>query len=100
MVINQINDIYLTKNPRMRAYINEVWDMFDNFFIEHAIRVIPRIENMIVDSLEIAAGRFRIPVAEKKEHKVFIRNRPSIPDNSKYWQVFKNDEQIKRFLEL
>ena len=29
-----------------------------------------------------------------------IVNRPSIPDNSKYWQVFKDDIQIKRFLEL
>ena len=27
-------------------------------------------------------------------------NRPSIPDNSKYWQVFEDDMQIKRFLEL
>ena len=29
-----------------------------------------------------------------------IVNRPSIPDNSKYWQVFEDDMQIKRFLEL
>ena len=27
-------------------------------------------------------------------------NRPSIPDNSKYWQVFEDDTQIKIFLEL
>ena len=27
-------------------------------------------------------------------------NRPSIPDNTKYWQVFEDDMQIKRFLEL
>ena len=27
-------------------------------------------------------------------------NRPSIPDNSKYWQVFEDDMQIRRFLEL
>ena len=29
-----------------------------------------------------------------------IVNRPSILDNSKYWQVFEDDMQIKRFLEL
>ena len=29
-----------------------------------------------------------------------IVNRPSRPDNSKYWQVFEDDMQIKRFLEL
>ena len=27
-------------------------------------------------------------------------NRPSIPNNSKYWQVFEDDMQIRRFLEL
>ena len=27
-------------------------------------------------------------------------NRPSIPDNSKYWQVFEDDMQIRRLLEL
>ena len=27
-------------------------------------------------------------------------NRSSIPDNSKYWQVFEDDMQIQRFLEL
>ena len=27
-------------------------------------------------------------------------NRPSIPDNYKYWQVFEDDMQIRRFLEL
>ena len=27
-------------------------------------------------------------------------NRPSIPDNSKYWQVFEDVMQIRRFLEL
>ena len=29
-----------------------------------------------------------------------IVNRPSIPDNTKYWQVFEDDMQINRFLEM
>ena len=29
-----------------------------------------------------------------------IVNRPSIPDNSKFWQIFEDDMQIRRFLEL
>ena len=33
LVINQVNDSYQTKHPRMRAYINEVWDMLGNFFM-------------------------------------------------------------------
>jgi len=28
-----------------------------------------------------------------------VRYQPSIPDNIKHWQVFEDDEQMKRFLE-
>ena len=38
LVINQVNDSYQTRHPRMRAYRNEVWDMIGNFFTEHTIR--------------------------------------------------------------
>ena len=68
----------------MRAYINEVWDMFENYFTEHTIRVVPRCENTIVDSLAVAAGRFKAPVVRRKENKVDIGNKPSIPDNFRY----------------
>ena len=100
LVINQVNEIYQTRNPRMRAYRNEVWDMFDNFFTEHAIKVVPRSENMIVDSILVTARRFKTPMVGWREHKVHVRNRPSIPDNSKQWIFFEDDEEIKIFLEL
>ena len=35
LVINQVNDSYQTKHPKMRAYRNEVWDMFGNYFTKH-----------------------------------------------------------------
>ena len=62
--------------------------------------MVPRYENTVVDSLAIAAGKFRTPNAGQREYKVGIVNRPSILDNSKYWQVFEDDMQIKIFLEL
>ena len=74
--------------------------MIGNFFTEHTIKVIPRYENIVADSLAVAVGKFKIPSAGQKEYQVDIVNRPSIPDNSKYWQVFEDDMQIKRFLEL
>ena len=91
MVINQVNDSYQTRHPRMRAYRNEVWDMFGNIFIEHTIQVIPRHENLVADSLAVAARKFETPVARQKEYQVEIVNRPSIPNNYKYWQVFEDD---------
>ena len=47
----------------MRAYRNEVWDMFGNYFIEHTIKVVPRYENTVVDSSAIVAGKFKTPSA-------------------------------------
>ena len=49
LVINQVNDSYQTRHPRMRAYRNEVWDMFGNYFMEHTIKVVPRYEKTVVD---------------------------------------------------
>ena len=59
--------------------------MFKNFFIEHMVQVIPRYENVVEDSLETAVGNFEAPTVRKKKHKVEIVNKPSIPDNTKYW---------------
>ena len=100
LVINQVNESYQTKHPRMRAYRNEVWDMLGNFFTEYIIQVVPRVDNMVADSLAVAAGKFETPMTSQKEYQVEILNRPSIPDNYKYWQVFEDDMQIRRFLEL
>ena len=65
--------------------------MFRNFFIEHMVQVIPRDENAITDSLATVVGKFEAPTVGKRKYKVEIVNRPSIPNNTKYWQVFEDD---------
>ena len=84
----------------MRAYRNEVWDMFGNYFTEHKIRVIPRYENIVDDSLVVSTRKIKTPIARQRKYKFDIVNRPSIPDNSKYWKVFEYYMQIKTFLEM
>ena len=42
LVINQVNDSYQTRNRRMRAYGNEVWDMIGNVFTKHTIQVVSK----------------------------------------------------------
>ena len=74
--------------------------MFENYFTEHSVKVVPRYDNTMADSLEIAARKFKTHTAGKTKYKFDNVNMPSIPDNTKYWQVFENDMQIKRFLEL
>jgi len=34
------------------------------------------------------------------KYEVKIRYKPSIPDNVKYWYMFENEYQIKRFMEM
>ena len=74
--------------------------MFGNYFTEHSVKVIPRYDNTMADSLAIGARKFKTPTAGKRKYKVDILNRPSIQDNTKYWQFFEDNMQIKRFLEL
>ena len=67
-MINQVNESYQTRHPCMRDYRNEVWDMFGNFFTEHTVQVVPRLENLVADSLAVAAGKFETPVAGQREY--------------------------------
>jgi hypothetical protein len=47
----------------------------------------------------VAASTFKPPLPPKLKYEVKVRYRPSIPDNVKYWRVFEEDSEIKRFIE-
>ena len=53
----------------------------------------------MADSLAVVASTFRPPQNPLLRYEVEVRYRPSIPDNIKHWQVFEDEEQMKRFLE-
>ena len=74
--------------------------MLGIFFNEHRVIVIPRIQNRIVGSLATTAGNFIIPIYSNKKYKIEVIDRPSIPNHSKYWQVFEDYLEIKIFLEI
>jgi hypothetical protein len=57
------------------------------------------VENLHADALAKAASTFTPPTTFKLKYHIEIRHRPSIPDNIQHWQVFEDDEQIKKFLE-
>jgi ribonuclease HI len=46
LVINQVRNIYQTKKQRLKQYINEVWDLIDNFFLAFNLSFIPREQNV------------------------------------------------------
>jgi ribonuclease HI len=33
LIVQQIRNTYQAKNPQLRSYRNEVWDLIDNFFL-------------------------------------------------------------------
>jgi hypothetical protein len=98
LIIQQVRNAYQAKNPRLRSYKNEVWDLIDNFFSAFNISLIPRKENTLADSLSILASLFKIPLLPKIKYEVEIRYRPSVPDNIKHWKVFEDDLEIEKFL--
>jgi hypothetical protein len=53
----------------------------------------------MVDSLVVLASNFRIPIPPKIKYDVEVKYRSSIQDNVKYWKVFKDDLELKNFLE-
>jgi hypothetical protein len=99
LIVHEIKNLYQTKHPRLRSYRNEVWDLVDSFFSTFNISFIPREENTMVDSLAVSASNFRIPIPPKIKYDVEVKYRPSILDNLKYWKVFKDDLELKKFLE-
>ena len=98
-MVRQVRNQCQTKHPRLRAYRNEVWDMVENFFLAFNIHFMPREQNRMVDSLVVAASKFRPPQNPLLRYEVEVRYRLSIPDNIKHSQVFEDEEKVKIFLE-
>ena len=99
LVVRQVKNQCQAKHPRLKAYRNEVWDLVENSFLAFNIQFMPREQNRMADSLAVAASTFRPPQNPLLRYEIEVRYRPSIPDNFKHWQVFEDEEQVKRFLE-
>jgi len=50
-------------------------------------------------SLDLEASNFKTPILPKLRFEVEVRHKTFIPDNIKKWKVFKDDQEIKIFLE-
>jgi ribonuclease HI len=100
LIFHQIKNIYQAKHPRLKTYINEVWDLVDNFFLAFNISFIPREDNTMADSLVVSTSHFKVPLPPKLKYDVGVKYRPSVPDNIKHWKVFEDDNEIKKFLEF
>jgi hypothetical protein len=84
----------------MISYKNCAWNLIENVFLSFNIHAIPRLCNQQDDSLSKATSTFIPPVVLKLKYHIEMRRKPSILDNVHYWQIFEDDEQIKKFLEM
>ena len=53
-----------------------------------------------MDALAKAASTFAPPTAFKLKYHIQMRHRPSIPNKIQHWQVFEDDKQLRKFLEM
>lgn len=54
----------------------------------------------MVDSIAVSASSFKPLQNLLLRYEVEVRYKPSILDNVKHWQVFEDDEQVKRIIEV
>ena len=50
--------------------------------------------------MAVSASIFQVPKHPNEQYQIEVTHRPSIPDNIDHCQVFENDEQINRFLQM
>jgi len=98
--VKKINQQYQAKHPRLQSYRNCAWDLIENFFSSVNVHFIPRAENLQADSLAKEASTFPPLTVFKLRYHIEVRNKPSILNNIQHWQVFEDDEQIRKFLEM
>jgi len=99
LVIKKVKGEFQAKHPRMRAYRNAVLDIL-KLFSEHTLTCVPRIQNGIVDALAKAASNLKIPMNSSNKFEIYVKHRPTVPDNQRCWQAFQDDEEIKDFLQV
>ena len=98
LVVLQTKNQYQCKNDRPRKYRNAIWDTME-WFDALNIQRVPREMNGLADELAVAASTLQ-PSDEmiNGNGKMEINFRPSISDNVDHWKVFKDNEQLLRFI--
>ena len=98
LVIKRVRGEYQVKHPRMQAYRNAVLDIL-KLFSEYTLTCMPRIQNIIVDTLAKAASSLKVPMNSSNKFEIHVKHCPTVLDNQRYWQVFQDDEEIDDFLQ-
>jgi ribonuclease HI len=99
LIVSQVLMRFATKNEKLKKY-RDVAQTLSKSFKKVSIEVVPREENHVADALAVSSSTLQ--PCEGPFHdlcKMEVLFRPSVPDNLEHWQVFKDDDQIIRFME-
>ena len=99
LVIKQMTSEYQARHPQMRSYRNSTQDLIEGFK-ECIFKLIPIVQNCVVDSLATSASTFNFPTHPIGKYEIEVRNKNFVLDSVKRWKVFKDDKQIYQFLTL
>ena len=99
LIIQQVKKTFQARQPRLRAYKDEVWRLKDSFN-SFCISYIPRAKNQLADSLAVSASMFIPPVLPRLVYEVQVKYIPSLPDNVQHWKFFEDDDELNRFMQV
>lgn len=79
----------------MREHRDVLLEFLD-YFIEYSLSTILRDQNIFPDDIYTSTSTCRLPFRPTCPYTVEVKNRPTIPDNIRYWYVFGDDAQIEK----
>lgn len=84
LMVKKVKNQCHTKHPRLKSYMNKVWDLVENFFLPFNIQFFPKEKNRMVDSLVIYASNFKPPKNPFLTYEVEVIYMPLVLDNVKH----------------
>ena len=81
LIIQEVKNIYQVKQNRLKLYLNEVWDIIDNYFLAFSNTYVLRDCNETRDSLALVASCFKVPTQPHLRYVVEVRDITVVLDN-------------------
>ena len=85
----------MVKHPRLRAYKDDSMDLL-KYFTEFQLTLVPKDQNSFSSGLALVASTCLRPW-ERKQYAIQEKFRPTVPNNKRYWKVFRGGKKIEDY---
>jgi ribonuclease HI len=98
IIVRHVKNTIHCNSPHWNNYQQEVHRLIEHFEAFN-ISAIPRVKNILADSLATTASRLSpLENYEGSQFTIEFLDKPSVPKNISNWKDFEGDEQIINFL--